>query len=106
MAATQGRALSLRRRVVCGTCLATLYLVTASDAANHAVGGETRADAMQIATVVKADSSDLHDGCSISLRQLEPANFKENVMGKYFLAWLLGVPGGILLLIFLFTHVF
>jgi hypothetical protein len=31
---------------------------------------------------------------------------KESVMGKYFLAWLLGVPGGILLLIFLFTHVF
>jgi len=30
----------------------------------------------------------------------------ENVMGKYFLAWLLGVPGGILLLVFLFTHVF
>jgi len=27
-------------------------------------------------------------------------------MGKYFLAWLLGVPGGILLLVFLFTRVF
>jgi hypothetical protein len=37
--------------------------------------------------------------------QLEPTT-SENVMGKYFLAWLLGVPGGILLLIFLFTHVF
>jgi len=72
-----------------------------SDAANHAVGGETRADAMQIATVVKCDSSDLHDGCS-----RYSSKSKENVMGKYFLAWLLGVPGGILLLIFLFTHVF
>jgi len=37
--------------------------------------------------------------------QLEPQT-SESVMGKYFLAWLLGVPGGILLLIFLFTHVF
>jgi len=39
------------------------------------------------------------------IRKLRPTT-QENVMGKYFLAWLLGVPGGILLLIFLFTHVF
>jgi hypothetical protein len=25
-------------------------------------------------------------------------------MGKYFIAWLLGVPAGLLLLIYLFTH--
>jgi len=43
--------------------------------------------------------------CTTDARDI-PANPKENVMGKYFLAWLLGVPGGILLLIFLFTHVF
>lgn len=55
---------------------------------------------MQIATAMKADSSVLHEP---SRPFGQP---KENVMGKYFLAWLLGVPGGILLLIFLFTHVF
>jgi len=27
-------------------------------------------------------------------------------MGKYFLAWLLGVPVGLLVLIFVFTHLF
>jgi len=27
-------------------------------------------------------------------------------MGKYFLAWLLGVPAGLLVLIYVFTHVF
>jgi hypothetical protein len=34
------------------------------------------------------------------------ANNKEDVMGKYFLAWLLGVPAGLLVLIYVFTHVF
>jgi len=27
-------------------------------------------------------------------------------MGKYFLAWILGVPAGLLLLIYVFTHLF
>jgi hypothetical protein len=27
-------------------------------------------------------------------------------MGKYFLAWLLGVPAGLLILIYLFMHLF
>jgi|GEM_PF-5379221 hypothetical protein len=30
----------------------------------------------------------------------------EDHMGKYFLAWLLGVPAGLLVLIYLFTHIF
>jgi hypothetical protein len=30
--------------------------------------------------------------------------FKENIMGKYFLAWLLGVPGIVLVLLYLFFH--
>ncbi len=30
----------------------------------------------------------------------------EDHMGKYFLAWLLGVPAGLLVLIYLFMHVF
>jgi hypothetical protein len=30
----------------------------------------------------------------------------EDFMGKYFLAWLLGVPAGLLLLIFVVTHLF
>jgi hypothetical protein len=31
---------------------------------------------------------------------------KENVMGKYFIAWLLGVPAGLLVLVYVFMHVF
>lgn len=31
-------------------------------------------------------------------------NPTENLMGKYFLAWLLGVPGIVLLLVYLFFH--
>lgn len=31
-------------------------------------------------------------------------HFLENTMGKYFLAWLLGVPGIVLLLVYLFFH--
>jgi len=27
-------------------------------------------------------------------------------MGKYFLAWLLGVPAGLLILIYVFAHLF
>jgi len=27
-------------------------------------------------------------------------------MGKYFIAWLLGVPAGLLLLVYVFTHLF
>jgi len=27
-------------------------------------------------------------------------------MGKYFIAWLLGVPAGLLVLIYAFTHIF
>jgi hypothetical protein len=30
--------------------------------------------------------------------------YREAVMGKYFLAWLLGVPGIVLLLVWLFFH--
>ena len=29
---------------------------------------------------------------------------RESDMGKYFIAWLLGVPAGLLVLIYLFTH--
>lgn len=32
------------------------------------------------------------------------APLQETVMGKYFLAWLLGVPGIVLLVIYLFFH--
>jgi len=31
---------------------------------------------------------------------------QEDIMGKYFLAWILGVPAGLLLLIYVFTHLF
>jgi len=33
------------------------------------------------------------------------ADLKEKTMGKYLLAWLLGVPGALLVLVYLFTHV-
>lgn len=33
-----------------------------------------------------------------------PHPLLENIMGKYFLAWLLGVPGIVLLLVYLFFH--
>lgn len=29
---------------------------------------------------------------------------KENIMGKYFLAWLCGVPAFVLVLVYLFVH--
>ena len=29
---------------------------------------------------------------------------EEALMGKYFIAWLLGVPAGLLILIYVFTH--
>jgi hypothetical protein len=39
---------------------------------------------------------------------LVPSSFDENsgrpVMGKYFLAWILGVPAVVLVLIYLFFH--
>jgi hypothetical protein len=38
---------------------------------------------------------------SLSLTKTE-----ERDMGKYFIAWLLGVPAGLLVLIYVFTHVF
>lgn len=33
-----------------------------------------------------------------------PLDFRSATMGKYFLAWLLGVPGIVLLLVYLFFH--
>lgn len=33
-----------------------------------------------------------------------PLHSQENTMGKYLLAWLLGVPGIVLLLVYLFFH--
>lgn len=38
--------------------------------------------------------------------KLHPSPFtsQETTMGKYFLAWLLGVPGIVLLLVYLFFH--
>jgi hypothetical protein len=32
------------------------------------------------------------------------SNTEERDMGKYFIAWLLGVPAGLLILIYLFAH--
>jgi len=37
-----------------------------------------------------------------------PPRFQEEnrIMGKYFIAWLLGVPAGLLILIYAFSHLF
>jgi hypothetical protein len=40
-------------------------------------------------------------GC---LKGALPTTFGRTIMGKYFLAWLLGVPIGVLVLIYLFMH--
>lgn len=37
-------------------------------------------------------------------RHSSTSNKKENIMGKYFLAWLCGVPAFLLVLIYLFVH--
>jgi hypothetical protein len=31
---------------------------------------------------------------------------EDSFMGKYFIAWLLGIPAGLLILIYVFTHLF
>ncbi len=37
--------------------------------------------------------------------KLQPhPSLQENLMGKYFLAWLLGVPGIVLLLVYILFH--
>jgi hypothetical protein len=41
--------------------------------------------------------------CSPKL-QPSPLHFRRSIMGKYILAWLLGVPGIVLLLVYLFFH--
>ena len=33
-----------------------------------------------------------------------PLHYKENIMGKYFLAWLLGVPMFVLVIVYIFFH--
>jgi len=48
-------------------------------------------------------------GTSLAVSQCAAAHLdddakKEDTMGKYFLAWLLGVPAGLLVLIYVFMH--
>jgi hypothetical protein len=48
-----------------------------------------------------------HEPCCFrpcASRALDDDANKEDIMGKYFLAWLLGVPAGLLVLIYVFTH--
>lgn len=51
---------------------------------------------MQIATELARSPRVVHE-------VHQPIN-KENDMGKYFIAWLLGVPGIVLVLVYLFMH--
>jgi len=39
-------------------------------------------------------------------RSSTTTEMEERGMGKYFIAWLLGVPAGLLILIYVFTHLF
>jgi hypothetical protein len=41
---------------------------------------------------------------AIAAASAPTATLRESDMGKYFIAWLLGVPAGLLVLIYLFTH--
>lgn len=45
-----------------------------------------------------------HPASGAASTQLNQINKKENIMGKYFLAWLCGVPAFLLVLIYLFVH--
>ncbi|MEN3294066.1 MAG: hypothetical protein V7642_3319 [Burkholderiales bacterium] len=49
------------------------------------------------------DRSELSSGKAISLVMLL-ITLKEYIMGKYFIAWLLGVPAIVLVLFYLFFH--
>ncbi len=52
-----------------------------------------------------ADSRTIrHPASGAASTQLNQINKKENIMGKYFLAWLCGVPAFLLVLIYLFVH--
>jgi len=42
--------------------------------------------------------------CPALVAHLDDDLPKEDTMGKYFLAWLLGVPAGLLVLVYVFTH--
>ena len=55
-----------------------------------------KAKSMQIATA-------RHATRVLCTKIIQPIN-KEKDMGKYFLAWLLGVPAGVLVLVYLFMH--
>lgn len=41
--------------------------------------------------------------CKISFVQ-RPYDTEENIMGKYFLAWLLGVPAFVLVIVYIFFN--
>lgn len=46
-----------------------------------------------------------HAGCSARHRfNMAYLTTKENIMGKYFLAWLCGIPAFVLVLVYLFVH--
>jgi hypothetical protein len=46
-------------------------------------------------------TGDRHGGC---LQGGTTQSSGDDIMGKYFLAWILGVPIGVLVLIYLFMH--
>lgn len=56
----------------------------------------TTAKSMQIATQLHA--------CRVLCTRFATPSNKETDMGKYFIAWLLGVPGIVLVLVYLFMH--
>jgi len=50
--------------------------------------------------------SSVQPRCSWRGSVLDFSKAEDRDMGKYFIAWLLGVPAGLLLLIYVFTHLF
>jgi hypothetical protein len=46
-----------------------------------------------------------HGGCLIgSVGSMSLHHHGDNIMGKYFIAWLLGVPGIVLVILYFFFH--
>jgi hypothetical protein len=83
-----------------GIAFANPPLVTVFIFANNVDSAISRWQFMQIAKKIRRSPRVMHDNATIFY------STKENVMGKYFIAWLLGVPAGLLVLVYVFMHVF
>ena len=80
----------------------------ARSAAIRAHSGPNRVETQRCINAVTSKRSPWPSICNCPLTftvNVGSADLKEKTMGKYLLAWLLGVPGALLVLVYLFTHV-